>query len=100
MKTRGIVLILLLAGTVLLFAGGQEEAPAQEYPPEMDAWLREAELGPYEGTQDWAEIEAKAREEGEVIVYSSSSRIAKVAEAFEATYPGTKVTYYELGSVQ
>ena len=48
----------------------------------MDAWLQEAELGPYEGAQDWAEIEAKAREEGEVIVYSSSSRIAKVAEAF------------------
>lgn len=100
MKTRRIVLILLLAGTVLLFAGAQEETPTHEYSPEMDAWLKEAELGPYEGTQDWTEIEAKAREEGEVIVYSSSSRIAKVAEAFEATYPGIKVTYYDLGSVQ
>ena len=44
MKTRRIVLFLLLAGTVLLFAGGQEEAPTQEYPPEMDAWLKEAGL--------------------------------------------------------
>ncbi|UCH75712.1 MAG: ABC transporter substrate-binding protein, partial [Rhodospirillales bacterium] len=40
------------------------------------------------------------KEEGEVVVYSSSSRIAKVADAFMAIYPEIKVTSFDLGSVQ
>ncbi len=83
----------------------QQSQPAQaeesKYPPEMDAWLKEAKLGPYEETpQNWDEIEANAKEEGEVVVYSASSRIAKVADAFMAKYPEIKVTYFDLGSVQ
>ena len=33
------------------------------------------------------------------MIYSSSSRIAKVAASFEKKYPGIKVTYFDLGSV-
>jgi len=78
-----------------------KEAEASKYPAEMDAWLKEAKLGPYEESpQNWDEIEAKAKEEGEVVVYSASSRIAKVADAFMAKYPEVKVTYFDLGSVQ
>ncbi len=73
----------------------------EAYPPEMEEWLKVSKLGPHEGsTQDWAEIERLAKQEGRVVVYSSSSRIANVAEAFEATYPEIKLEGYDLGSVQ
>jgi iron(III) transport system substrate-binding protein len=87
-----------------LFAGllafASADASAQSA-PELDAWLKAAQLGPYDtGTEDWAEIERKAKAEGEVIVYSSSSRVAKVADAFMAIYPEIKITSHDLGSVQ
>ncbi|PID59602.1 iron ABC transporter substrate-binding protein [candidate division KSB3 bacterium] len=83
---------------VLVLAGG---VAAEEYPPEMDAWLQAAKLGPYEESpQNWAEIEKLAKEEGEVVIYSASSRIAKVAPEFEKKYPGIKVTSFDLGSVK
>ncbi len=73
----------------------------ESYPPEMDAWLQAAKLGPYEESpQNWAEIEKLAQAEGEVIIYSASSRIAKVAPDFEKKYPGIKVTSFDLGSVK
>ncbi|UCH73362.1 MAG: hypothetical protein JSU82_13560, partial [Rhodospirillales bacterium] len=76
-------------------------AHAQSVPPEMDAWLKQAELGPYQASpENWDEVVRKAKEEGEVVVYSSSSRIAKVADAFMAIYPESKVTSFDLGSVQ
>jgi iron(III) transport system substrate-binding protein len=93
-----LVLLLFLTGGFSLYAVGEKEEPVV-YPPEMDAWLQDAKLGPYEGEQDWDEIEKLANAEGEVIVYSSSSRIAKVAAVFEEEYPGIKVTFYDLGSV-
>ncbi|MEA3338154.1 MAG: ABC transporter substrate-binding protein [Chloroflexota bacterium] len=78
-----------------------EEAVSSEYPEEMDVWLKEAKLGPYEESpQNWEEIEQAAKEEGEVVVYSASSRIAKVADAFMAKYPDIAVEYFDLGSVQ
>ncbi len=93
-----LVIFMVFGSSFSLFAAGAKEDPI-EYPAEMDAWLQEAKLGPYEGEQDWAEIEKLANEEGEVIVYSSSSRVANVAAGFEAKYPGIKVVYHDLGSV-
>ena len=93
-----LLIVLTLGISFNSFAAGTKEE-AVVYPAEMDAWLQEAKLGPYEGTQDWNEIEQLANKEGEVIVYSSSSRVAKVAAVFEEKYPGIKVTYYDLGSV-
>ena len=96
-----ILFFLGVGGFALFAAGGQEEKPKVEYPPEMDEWLKAANLGPYEESpQDWAEIERLAKEEGEVIIYSSSSRVAKYAPEFEKKYPGIKVTYFDLGSVK
>ena len=70
-------------------------------PPEMDAWMKQAELGKYQKSpENWDEVIKKAKAEGEVVVYSSSSRIAKVAKSFMAIYPGIKVTSFDLGSVQ
>ena len=96
--------LLLLFAFSALFAfagGGQEMVTKEAYSPEMEEWLKVSKLGPHEGnTQDWAEIERLAKQEGRVVVYSSSSRIANVAETFEATYPEIKLEGYDLGSVQ
>ncbi|NOY08411.1 MAG: ABC transporter substrate-binding protein [Spirochaetes bacterium] len=98
-----LILLTFTGGIALVFAAGKKESTAGKsaYPPGMEKWLKEAKLGPYqEHPQNWKEIEAKAKEEGEVVVYSSSSRIAKVAGLFEKTYPGIKVKYFDLGSVK
>jgi len=90
----GMLLSPLAAGLTLA-----AERPAP--PAEMDTWLQAAQLGPYDtGKHDWAEIEKMALEEGEVIIYSASSRMAKVAERFMEKYPGIKATSYDLGSVK
>jgi len=99
---KRIIFAVSLAALLLLsgFAFATPEAEdTMDYPPEMDTWLQEAKLGPYEGTQDWDEIERLASQEGEVVVYSSSSRVATVGSLFEAEYPGITVTYFDLGSV-
>jgi iron(III) transport system substrate-binding protein len=105
MKTKVMmftVLFFMAFGGFLLFLGGEQEVTAKaQYPPEMKKWLKSAKLGPYEEPpQNWAEIVREAKKEGEVVVYSSSSRIAKVAPEFEKKYPGIKVTYFDLGSVK
>jgi iron(III) transport system substrate-binding protein len=54
----------------MTFVGAQSSA--QDISPELDAWLQANKLGAYsDDTEDWDDIVAKAREEGEVIVYSS-----------------------------
>lgn len=74
---------------------------AQDVPPETDAWLKAAELGPYApASEDWDAIVAKAKEEGQVVVYSASGRIAMLVDAFAATYPGIEVEVFDLGSVK
>ena len=46
-----------------------------------EAWQRAAGVGEFApATQDWDAIEAAAREEGEVVIYSVSSRIAKLVD--------------------
>ncbi len=101
MKKILMLVVLLAFSSMMIFAGGAQETTQESvYPPEMDAWAREAKLGIYEGEQDWDEIIAKAKEEGEVIVYSASSRMSAVGEAFSAVYPEITVTAYDLGSVK
>ncbi len=92
-----LVVLMILGNSLSLFAGGAKEVPV-DYPAEMEAWLQEAKLGPYEGEQDWDEIERLANEEGELVIYSSSSRVEKVAAVFEEKYPGIKVLSHDLGS--
>ena len=93
--------LFLAAGLLALAPTGAWAASQPAPPPEMDAWLKAAKLGPYATSpQNWAEIERKAVEEGEVVIYSSSSRMAKVAKTFNIDFPGIKVTSYDLGSVK
>ncbi|MEZ5906815.1 MAG: substrate-binding domain-containing protein, partial [Geminicoccaceae bacterium] len=76
-------------------------ATAQEVSPETEAWLKAAELGAHApATEGWDAIVAKAQEEGEVVVYSSSGRMAMLVDAFARTYPGIVLTVFDLGSVK
>jgi len=95
------ICFFVLVAVLLCFPAVQELAAKGKFPPEMEKWLNASKLGPYgESPQNWAEIEQLAKKEGEVVVYSASSRIAKVAPEFEKKYPGIKVTYFDLGSVK
>ncbi len=73
-------------------------APVTAVNPDVDKWLKAAELGPYApAKQDWAAIEAAAKKEGKVLVYANSSRIADVKKTFEAKYPGITLEGFDLG---
>ena len=63
-----------------------------------EEWLMANQLGVYDtGTQDWAAIEAAAKEEGSVIVYANSSKIAKAVEKWQEMYPDIAIEGYDLG---
>jgi iron(III) transport system substrate-binding protein len=121
MKRTSLVLIALVSSIVLVTVGCTPAAPAQAPAspgaptaapkPTEDAalkgltdaqlkWAQAAQLGPFAPkTQDWAAIEAAAKKEGKVVVYSNSSRVADFAKSFEAAYPGIKVEGYDISTV-
>ena len=71
-------------------------ALAQQSDPKWDAWLQKSQLGPYQKNEKWDEVVANAKKEGEVVVYSSSGTMLKVAEDFAKFYPEIKVKAYDL----
>ncbi len=85
--------------SVSILAATQVNAATQP-PPEMEAWLKAAKLGPYNKNENWGEIVANAKKEGEVVVYTSSGRISKLVKPFNALYPEIKLTVHDLGSVK
>jgi iron(III) transport system substrate-binding protein len=68
------------------------QPPATEKPlTEAEEWAKANGLGPYQpATEDWAAVEAAAKKEGSVCVYSNSSKIAKIVDAWNALYPDIK----------
>jgi iron(III) transport system substrate-binding protein len=68
--------------------------------PEVDAWLEASELGRFrKPADDWAAIEAAAKKEGSVTVYSLSSRINDVAKTFTEKY-GIPVQAFDIGQAE
>jgi len=67
-----------------------------------DEWLQANQLGPYySDTHDWDAILEAALLEGEVTVYSSSSRIYQAADTFMEEYDfGIWVNSFDLGSAK
>ena len=101
MKFKKHLLSALIIGASITAITSTSMAAPPTPPAEMESWLKSAQLGSYDtGKHDWAEIEKKANEEGEVVIYSASSRMAKVGKKFTAIYPNIKVTSYDLGSVK
>jgi iron(III) transport system substrate-binding protein len=76
---------LPLAVTLAACGGGTPEAGEAAQPHELDDATHE-------------ELVELAREEGEVTVYSFTSRIASVEEAFEAQYPGIDLIGHDIAS--
>ena len=42
----------------------------------------------HSGAEDWSKIEAAAKQEGKLLVYSTTSRTAKAAKAFSKSHCG------------
>ncbi|MFN7972339.1 MAG: ABC transporter substrate-binding protein [Acidobacteriota bacterium] len=60
-----------------------------------DAWLAKAGLGPHAHPEDMAAIEASARREGALTIWSASGRVARTAKSFEDRY-GIAVSVIDL----
>lgn len=64
---------------------------------EVDAWLKQAGLGPYQEKASNADkLYEAAKREGEVNIYSYSSRVHAFAKTFMARYPGIKVNGFDM----
>ena len=78
--------------TMMVLMGSNAQADAQS------DWLKKAQLGPQApATQDWKAIEAAARQEGEVVIYSVSSRIFKLQKVFKEKF-GVDIVAYDIAS--
>jgi len=98
MLVIGVILLLSVSFT---FATGQEETGPGAVDPALDNWLKEAQLGPYLADQEnWDSVYEKAKAEGKVVVYSSTSRTAKLKDLFEETYPGVVLEAYKIETLQ
>ncbi|MBF9235252.1 ABC transporter substrate-binding protein [Microvirga alba] len=73
-------------------------ALAQKADPKFNAWMQKNQFGPYQKDEKWEDVVANAKKEGEVVVYSSTGTMNKVAEDFAKAYPEIKVKAYDLGS--
>ena len=78
------------------------EPPATEVPLSVaEQWAKDNEVGPYQPAEDdWAAIEAAAKAEGKIVVYSNSSRILTLAELWAAAYPDITIEAYDLGGAE
>ncbi|MFQ5931537.1 MAG: ABC transporter substrate-binding protein, partial [Nitrospiraceae bacterium] len=91
MRVRHIMLPLLAAAMAALWSG-LAQADAQ-----ME-WLKKAQLGQFAPkTQNWNAIEAAARKEGKVVIYSVSSRIFKLQKKFKEKY-GVDIEGHDIAS--
>ena len=96
MKKNWIVVLCLTLVFSAVFCTG---AIGQELSSETEAWLKEVKLGQYaEDTFDEEALYEAAKSEGEVNIYSYSSRVHKFGETFEQKYPGIKVNGYDMDS--
>jgi iron(III) transport system substrate-binding protein len=94
---KALVKLLTVCLLVSFIAGcggtpAATEPPATEPPAtELTAaeqWAQANGLGPYQpAEEDWAAIEAAAKLEGKVVVYSNSSKIEKLIEPWNESYP-------------
>lgn len=101
MNKRMIKSLALIMLTVLLGAGfgAPGSASASKLPPEVDAWLKQVQIGPYQPSKvDWDQVYQAAKHEGKVVIYTSSSRTISLKGEFESLYPGVTLEVYELGS--
>lgn len=101
MKKSLVTVALILFTVSLLFAGGGKEAPdVSKTPNKLEAakeWARSAGLHE-DLTSEELYRRSLEEEGGKVVIYSISSRMARVKAAFEADYPGMTLENYDINS--
>ena len=90
------IMAVVMASVVSISILASTQANAAT-PPEMEAWLKASKLGAYNKNENWSEIVANAKKEGEVVVYTSSGRISKLVKPFNALYPEIELTVHDRG---
>jgi iron(III) transport system substrate-binding protein len=96
-RTRFLVAMVMIA----VIAGASAFGEEQKVDPKLDPWLKSAQLGPYTpAKEDWNQVVAKAKAEGKVVVYSSTSRTRTLKDLFEKTYPGVTLEVYDVETLQ
>ncbi len=99
---RALVTVLVLTGALLsgfpLWAGGAQETARLS--PETEAWLKTAALGKHAVDFNEAALYEAAKKEGEVVIYSYSSRVTAFGKTFEEKYPGIKVNGVDIDSAE
>ena len=82
----------------MLAAWGMLALASTSFAQANEAWQKATGVGPYAtATQDWVAIEAAAKKEGSVVVYSVSSRIAKLVNSFKERY-GIEIIGHDMSS--
>ena len=67
--------------------------------PDAAAWLKRVGLGPHAvAEEEWSQIQARARAEGYVLLYSDTSRSLNPIESLAQAYPGLRAEACTLGS--
>lgn len=91
----------LMAATLLTLTACASTPPVQQDPPPpaseptLTEW--EQSSGIFNTDETDAQLYELAKQEGTVTLYSISSRCGKVAEAFNAKYPGVVCTAFDIG---
>jgi iron(III) transport system substrate-binding protein len=86
------LLVLLVAAALIVIGGGFAHADKQS------EWLKKAQIGPHAPKQqDWGNIEAAAKKEGKVVIYSVSSRIFKLQKKFKKQF-GVEIVGHDISS--
>lgn len=81
-------------------AATETQAAATTEAPLSDAeqWAKDNGVGLYTPeTEDWAAIEAAAKEEGSLVIYSNSSRIQDAAAVWATLYPDITIEANDMG---
>ena len=83
-KKYSFLLVLIFALILPIFAEGQQEESGSA---SVEDWEKYAGLGAYTPeNEDIKEVEAKAKEEGHVVIYSLSSRVFEFGRTFYKKY--------------
>lgn len=92
---RTVLVIVLMLSLILIIAACGKKGDSQNN--QEDSWLENAAL---DADETMEELYEKAKEEGKLVVYSSTSAITNVVESFESDYPGIKVEATKLNDVE
>ncbi|MGB4007285.1 MAG: ABC transporter substrate-binding protein [Bacillota bacterium] len=94
-----LVVLCVFVGMIGAYVGAPRAYSAPKLPADVDAWLKQVEIGPYQPAKvDWDKVYQAAKREGKVVIYTSSSRTISLKSEFESLYPGVTMEVYELGT--